>query len=155
MARRLMHNDTAVFEDGSPPGVPMHYIIWWPLRPDPEMLSLLAREVPEMKRQCAAVAIACDYGHIYKEFNPEPSWHLWKVATMFSTNPFYREDQERRGREKKIDLEDDTYMEEHYCEMMQTRQFTVLDDGGNIRNSVEKHRIPGSSWDDIPSTSTV
>jgi hypothetical protein len=130
MARRIMLNDASVCEDGWPSGVPMPYVIWWPLKPEPDMLSLLARNVPEMKMQCAAAAIACDYGNIYKDLDPEPSWHLWKVASEFSINPFYREDQERRGKEKNIDVEDETYMESYSMDLAQTRELTVLDDGG-------------------------
>ncbi|KAM0350984.1 hypothetical protein ACHAPU_002762 [Fusarium lateritium] len=130
MARRIMLNDPSAIEDGWPPGVPMPYIIWWPLRPDPNMLSLLAEKVPEMKRQCAAAAIACDYDTIYTCLRPEPSWHLWKVACDFATNPFYREDQERRGREKNIDVEDGSFMEAYSRQLEQTKEFTVLDEDG-------------------------
>ena len=48
MARRIMLNDASTFEDGWPPGVPMPYIIWWPLQPQSDMLSLLAMKVPKM-----------------------------------------------------------------------------------------------------------
>ncbi|KAG9499028.1 hypothetical protein J7337_009839 [Fusarium musae] len=97
MARRIMLNDASAFEEGWPPGVPMPYIIWWPLQPQPDMLGLLAMKVSEMKRQCAAAAIVCDYENVYKSLDPEPSWHLWNIASEFAANPFYREDQERRG----------------------------------------------------------
>ncbi|VTO88652.1 unnamed protein product [Fusarium graminearum] len=156
IARRLMLNDHFLFENGWPSGVPMPYIIWWPLRPEPEMLRLLAEQVPEMKMQAAAAAIACDYDYIYRALDPEPSWHLWKVATMFSSNPFYREDQERRGREKNVDVEDNTSMDVQYRQLMQTREFTVIDeDGGKIRDTVEKRKIPDSSWNKVLSTSLV
>ncbi|KAM0544659.1 hypothetical protein ACHAPJ_011720 [Fusarium lateritium] len=157
MARRIMLNDDSVFENGWPSGVPMPYIIWWPLRPDPDMLSLLAKEVPEMKRQCAAAAIACDYKPVYKELDPEPSWHLWKVATMFSSNPFYREDQERRGREGNVDVEDDTYMESYYRQLEETRELTVIDGGyaGKIRDSVQTHRTRELVYENVLSTSAL
>ncbi|KAH7222759.1 hypothetical protein BKA60DRAFT_452774 [Fusarium oxysporum] len=142
MARRIMLNDASVFEDGWPPGVPMPYIIWWPLQPQSDMLSLLAIKVPEMKRQCAAAAIVCDYENVYKNLDPEPSWHLWKVASEFAANPFYREDQEWRGRENDVDVKDDSFMESYYSELMQTRETTVLEEGGEkIPDSVEKHEL--------------
>ncbi|KAF5538942.1 hypothetical protein FNAPI_10969 [Fusarium napiforme] len=98
--------------------------------------------VPEMKRQCAAAAIVCDYQNVYKSLDPEPSWHLWKVASKFAANPFYREDQERRGREKDVDVEDDAFMESYYSELMQTRECTVFEEGGEkIADSVEKHEV--------------
>ncbi|KAM5353886.1 hypothetical protein ACJ41O_000536 [Fusarium nematophilum] len=155
MARRIMLNDASVFEDGWPSGVPMPYIIWWPLRPQPNMLSLLAREVPKMKRQCVAAAIACDYEDIYKYLDPEPSWHLWKVASEFTANPFYREDQERRGREKDVNVEDDALMESYYSELMQTRETTVLgEDGEKIPDSVEKHELLTNMYDSVEVLST-
>ncbi|EXL43327.1 hypothetical protein FOCG_14764 [Fusarium oxysporum f. sp. radicis-lycopersici 26381] len=142
MARRIMLNDASVFEDGWPPGVPMPYIIWWPLQPQSDMLSLLAIKVPEMKRQCAAAAIVCDYENVYKNLDPEPSWHLWKVASLFAANPFYRGDQEWRGRENDVDVKDDSFMESYYSELMQTRETTVLEEGGEkIPDSVEKHEL--------------
>ncbi|KAF5683648.1 hypothetical protein FGLOB1_14850 [Fusarium globosum] len=99
-------------------------------------------KVPEMKRQCAAAAIICDYENVYKGLDPEPGWHLWKVASEFAANSFYREDQERRGREKDIDVEDDAFMESYYSELMQTRDITVLEEGGEkITDSVEKHKL--------------
>ncbi|KAF4964637.1 hypothetical protein FSARC_7463 [Fusarium sarcochroum] len=156
MARRIMLNDDTAFENGWPSGVPMPYVIWWPLRPDPDMLSLLAREVPEMKRQCAAAAIACDFYGVYKELDPDPSWHPWKVATMFSSNPFYREDQESRGREKNVDVEDDTYMELYHRQLEETRELTVIAGGydGKIRDSVQKRRIL-ETCENVLSTSAV
>ncbi|KAF4436906.1 beta transducin [Fusarium acutatum] len=129
MARRIMLNDPSGFENGWPSGVPMPYIIWWPLQPQSDMLSLLAMKMPEMKRQCAAAAIVCDYENVYKSLDPEPSWHLWKVASEFAANPFYREDQERRGREKDVDVEDDPFVESYYNELMQTRESRVLEEG--------------------------
>ncbi|QGI84466.1 hypothetical protein CEK26_011183 [Fusarium fujikuroi] len=150
MARRIMLNDASAFEDGWPPGVPMPYIIWWPLQPQSDMLSLLAMKVPEMKRQCAAAAIICDYENVYKGLDPEPSWHLWKVASEFAANSFYREDQERRGREKDIDVEDDAFMESYYSELMQTREITVLEEGGEkITDSVEKHKLPTNMYGSV------
>ncbi|SCV56683.1 uncharacterized protein FFB14_14748 [Fusarium fujikuroi] len=150
MARRIMLNDASAFEDGWPPGVPMPYIIWWPLQPQSDMLSLLAMKVPEMKRQCAAAAFICDYENVYKGLDPEPSWHLWKVASEFAANSFYREDQERRGREKDIDVEDDAFMESYYSELMQTREITVLEEGGEkITDSVEKHKLPTNMYGSV------
>ncbi|KAF5664955.1 hypothetical protein FHETE_6815 [Fusarium heterosporum] len=141
MARRIMLNDPSPFEHGWPTGVPMPYIIWWPLRPLPDMLHLLAQKVPEMKRQCAAAAIACDYEIIYRSLSPEPSWHLWKVACDFSTNPFYREDQERRGKENNIDVKDGSFMEAYSRELERTKEFTVLEqDGERIPDSVESRK---------------
>ncbi|KAG7411308.1 hypothetical protein LZL87_007130 [Fusarium oxysporum] len=155
MARRIMLNDASAFEDGWPPGVPMPYIIWWPLQPQSDMLSLLAMKVSEMKRQCAAAAIACDYKNIYKDLDPETSWHLWKVASEFATNQFYREDQETRGREKDVNVEDDAFMESYYSELMQMRESTVLDDGGEkIPDSVEKHELLTNMYGSVEVLST-
>ncbi|RGP63233.1 hypothetical protein FLONG3_9989 [Fusarium longipes] len=141
MARRIMLNDASVCEDGWPSGVPMPYVIWWPLKPEPDMLSLLASNVPEMKMQCAAAAIACDYDSVYKSLDPEPSYYLWKVASEFSRNPFYQEDQERRGKEKNVEVEDETYMESYNMDLAQTREPTVLDDGGQkIPDCVETRK---------------
>ncbi|PNP73493.1 hypothetical protein FNYG_13223 [Fusarium nygamai] len=150
MARRIMLNDSSALEDGWPPGVPMRYIIWWPLQPQPDMLSLLAMKVPEMKRQCAAAAIVCDYENVYKSLDPEPSWHLWKVASEFAANPFYREDQKRRGREKDVDVENDAFMESYYSELMQTRECTVFEEGGKkIADSVEKHEVRTNKYGSV------
>ncbi|KAF5670693.1 hypothetical protein FDENT_11184 [Fusarium denticulatum] len=127
MTRRIVLNDASAFKDGWQPGVPMPYIIWWPLQPQSDMLSLLAMKVPEMKRQCAAAAIVCDYED---------------VADEFAANSFYREDQERRGREKDVDVEDDTFMESYYSELMQTRGSSVLEERGErIADSVKKHEV--------------
>ncbi|KAF5986190.1 hypothetical protein FCOIX_1678 [Fusarium coicis] len=71
MARRIMLNDASVYEEGWPSGVPMPYIIWWPLQPQPDMLGLLAMKVSEMKRRCVAAAIVCDYENVYKSLDPE------------------------------------------------------------------------------------
>ncbi|KAG8673806.1 hypothetical protein FPOAC1_007125 [Fusarium poae] len=156
MARRIMINDLSAFENGWPTGVPMPYIIWWPLRPDRNLLMLLLEHVPEMKRQIAAAAIVCDYESLYKWLDPEPSWHLWVVASEFSANPFYREDQEKRGREKDIDVEDGRCEESYYRELMQTKEITVVDEHeGKIRDSVEKRRVPNSEWDEMLSTGLV
>nr|RBQ83386.1 hypothetical protein FVER53263_11434 [Fusarium verticillioides] len=141
MARRIMLNDASAFEEGWPPGVPMPYIIWWPLQPQPDMLGLLAMKVSEMKRQCAAAAIVCDYENVYKSLDPEPSWHLWNIASEFAANPFYREDQERRGGED-VEVEDDAFMESYYNELMQTRECTAFEEGGEkIADSFEKHEV--------------
>ena len=117
---------------------------------------MLAEKVPEMKREIAAAAIACDYFDIYKFLDPEPSWHLWIVASEFSMNPFYREDQERRGREKGVDVEDGRYEDIEYCELAQTREVTVLDEliGDKTRDSVETREIEGR-YDRIFNTSLV
>ncbi|RSL78794.1 hypothetical protein CDV31_017251 [Fusarium ambrosium] len=155
MARRIMLNDPSVCEDGWPPGVPMPYIIWWPLQPQSDMLYLLAEKVPEMKRQCAAAAIACDYDGVYKTLDPEPSWHLWKVASEFAANPFYREDQERRGREKGVDVKDDTWMEPYYSELMRTRETTILiDPDEKIPDSVEMEEILTNMYGKVEVLST-
>lgn len=156
MARRLMLNDTSVFEDGGwPTGVPMPYIIWWPLRPKDDFLRLLVEKVPEMTRQCLAAAIVCDYHWIYKSLDPEPSWHLWKVASMFATNPFYREDQERRGREKNVDVEDGRCLELEYREMIKTRETTIFDeDIGEFEDRVGKYWIQETN-ETILSTSAL
>ncbi|KAF5230010.1 hypothetical protein FANTH_14021 [Fusarium anthophilum] len=155
MARLIMLNDPSSFEDGWPPGVPMPYIIWWPLQPQPDMLSLVAMKVPEMKRQCAAAAIVYDYENVYKSLDPDPSWHLRKVASEFAANPLYREDQERRGREKGVDVEDDSFMESYYSELMQTRETTVLEEGGEkITDSIEKHKLRTSMYGSVEVLST-
>ncbi|KAF5715215.1 hypothetical protein FMUND_6935 [Fusarium mundagurra] len=123
--------------------------------PQSDMLSLLAMKVPEMKRQCAAAAIVCDYENVYKSLDPEPSWHLWKVASEFAANPFYREDQERRGREKDVDVEDDAFMESYYSDLMQTRESTVLEGGGErITDSVEKHELRTNMYGSVEVLST-
>ncbi|KAJ4250228.1 hypothetical protein NW762_012043 [Fusarium torreyae] len=146
--------DQAEFEKGWPPGVPMPYIIWWPLRPAPEMLMFLSEKVPEMKMQAAAAAIVCDYETAYSFIKAEPSWHLWKVS-MFSPNTFYREDQVRRGKEKNINVEDDTNMELYYRDMMETREFTVLDPyDGKLRDSVEYYEVP-NGYEKMLSTGDV
>ncbi|GKU21495.1 hypothetical protein FLAG1_09322 [Fusarium langsethiae] len=161
MARRIMVNDLSVFENGWSTEAPTPHIIWWPLRPHEEYLRLLFENVPELNRQIAAAAIACDYEGIYKLVDPEPSWHLWVVASKFSANPFYREDQERRGREKDIDVEDGRGEEQYYRELMQAKELTVIDDngidedGGKIQDSVKKCRVPNSMWDTMLSTGLV
>lgn len=136
-ARRIMLNDLSIFSDGWPSGVPMPYVIWSPLRPHPEMLQLLVEKVPEMKTQAVAAAIVCDYDTLYEWFDPEPSWHLWKVASMFSTNPFYREDQERRAKEKSIRVNRDKWMDTEFLELMRTREVGVHHgDCAQIQDSV-------------------
>ena len=158
MARRIMLNDFSLLEseDVWPSGRKKPYIIWWPLKPHEAYLRMLAEKVPEMKREIAAAAIACDYFDIYKFLDPEPSWHLWIVASEFSMNPFYREDQERRGREKGVDVEDGRYEDIEYCELAQTREVTVLDEliGDKTRDSVETREIEGR-YDRIFNTSLV
>ncbi|KAF4990495.1 hypothetical protein FGRMN_8426 [Fusarium graminum] len=128
MARRIMLNDASVCLQGWPSGVPMPFVIWWPLKPEPDMLELLAENVPEMRMPCAAAAIACNYLSIYRSLDPEPSYPLWKVASECSVNSFYREDQERRGKEKNVDVEDETYMESYIRGLARTRESTVLDE---------------------------
>ncbi|SPJ75662.1 uncharacterized protein FTOL_05393 [Fusarium torulosum] len=159
LARRIMLNDLSLFEskDGWPSGMRKPYVIWWPLKPQEEYLRLLAENVPEMKTQIVAAAIACDYVGIYKWLDPEPSWHLWVVASEFSPNPFYREDQERRGRERDVDVEDGRFEDIAYCELAQTREVTVLDiddEREKIRDCVEKRTIWGR-YEEIFSTSLV
>ncbi|KAM0229633.1 hypothetical protein ACHAPO_009897 [Fusarium lateritium] len=146
LARRIMINDCFVFEskDALPSGIQKPYIIWWPLKPDEQYLWRLAEHAPEMKREIAAAAIACDYEDLYRHLKPEPSWHLWVVAAEFSKNPFYREDQERLGKEKGVDVEDGRFEDVEYCELAQTKEVTMIDyDGGKIRDGVEKHEIHG------------
>jgi hypothetical protein len=133
----------------------MPYIIWWPLKPDHEYLRLLAENVPEMKRQVLAAAIACDYVGLYKWLDPEPSWHLWIVAAEFSPNPFYREDQERRAREKGVQVEHDNTMALEYSELMQTRETTVFEEGAErIPDSVEKQELRSNMYETVEVFST-
>ncbi|CEI63356.1 hypothetical protein FVEN_g114 [Fusarium venenatum] len=156
MARRIMINDLSAFENGWPTGVPMPYIIWWPLRPDWNLLYELAKRVPEMKRQVAAAAIACDYKDIYKMLDPEPSWHLWVVASEFSTNPFYREDQERRGREKDVDVEDGRFEFNEQNELTLAKEKTVIDyEEGKIQDSIERRQERNSLCPKLPSSGLV
>jgi hypothetical protein len=158
VARRIMVNDYAEFEKGWPAGVPKPYIIWWPLRPDPQFLLFLLEKCPEMSMQIAAAAIVCDYDHVYASVNPEPSWDLWEVST-FSSNPFYREDQEKRAKEKNVDFNfggwktlEPIY---RYCDLMKTREFTVLDPyEGRIRDTVEEYEVP-NGYEKIPNTGDV
>ncbi|RGP66618.1 hypothetical protein FLONG3_8815 [Fusarium longipes] len=159
LTRRIMLNDLSLFEseDNFPSEMRKPYIIWWPLKPDEQYLNLLAEKVPEMKTAIAAAAIACDYVDLYKWLDPEPSWHLWVVASEFSPNPFYREDQERRGREQDVDVEDGRFEHVEYRELAKTREVTVLDiydERKNIRDGVEKRQIWGK-YDEIFNTSVV
>jgi hypothetical protein len=157
LARRIMLNDLSVFEskDSWPPEIRMPYIIWWPLKPDHEYLRLLAENVPEMKRQVLAAAIACDYIGLYKWLDPEPSWHLWIVAAEFSPNPFYREDQERRAKEKGVQVEHDNTMALEYSELMQTRETTVFEEGAErIPDSVEKQELRSNMYETVEVFST-
>ncbi|KAI1419718.1 hypothetical protein F5Y12DRAFT_776503 [Xylaria sp. FL1777] len=104
-ARRIMLNDPREFYDaGWPSDAPQPYFIWWPLRPNHNMLELLAVKVPSMKEQAAVAAIFCDYEDSYRAMEPTPDGHLW-LAALKSGNPFYREDLEKRAAEQGINLE--------------------------------------------------
>ncbi|KAI6756968.1 hypothetical protein HG530_011566 [Fusarium avenaceum] len=149
LARRIMLNDLAVFEpeENWPSEIRQPYIIWWPLKPDEAYLRYFAEKVPEMKRPIAAAAIACDYDGLYKCLDPEPSWHLWIVASKFSPNPFFREDQERRGREKGVDVDDGSFEVIAYSELAQTRELAALpnieENDKKIRDCVEERTESG------------
>ncbi|KAM0306929.1 hypothetical protein ACHAPM_001507 [Fusarium culmorum] len=158
VAQRIMVNDYTEFEKGWPLGVPKPYIIWWPLQPDAAFLIFLLERCPEFSMQIAAAAIVCDYGHVYHSVNPEPSWDLWKV-TMFSPNPFYREDQERRAKEKDVDFTMDSWdvLEplHRYRDLMQTREITILEPyEGRIRDTVEEYEVR-NGYEKILSTGDV
>ncbi|KAH7179064.1 uncharacterized protein B0J16DRAFT_346235 [Fusarium flagelliforme] len=141
VARRIMVNDYAEFEKGWPAGVPKPYIIWWPLRPDAEFLFFLLERCPEMSMQIAAAAIVCDYEHVYAAVNPGPSWDLLEVAD-FSTNPFYREDQEKRAKENNVTWNPLEPMD-RYADLMKTKEYTVLDPyEGRIRDTVGEYELP-------------
>ncbi|ETS85223.1 hypothetical protein PFICI_03248 [Pestalotiopsis fici W106-1] len=127
-ARRIMLNDPQEFrEDGWPAGAPQPFMIWWPLRPDHDMLGLLADKVPSMKTQVAVAAIYCDYEGLYKRLQPDPNWYLWTAAAN-SRNTFYRQDIEKRAEEQGIDLDTgNTQDEDGYCldfDLEPTRLFT-------------------------------
>ncbi|KAM0208989.1 hypothetical protein ACHAQI_006685 [Fusarium lateritium] len=159
LARRIMLNDLSVFEpeDSWPSGRWKPYIIWWPLKPNEHYLRVFAESVPEMKIPIAAAAIACDYVGLYKLLDPEPSWDLWVVADEFSRNPFFREDQERRAREKGVKIKDGSFENVAYSELTLTKELTVLDiddEHKTIRDCVEKRQIHGR-YEMIPSTSLV
>ena len=158
VARRIMVNDYAAFEKGWPAGAPKPYIIWWPLRPDAQFLLFLLERCPEISMQIAAAAIVCDYDHVYAAVNPEPCWDLWEVST-FSTNPFYREDQEKRAKEKNVELGwsgwKDLMPLYRYGDLMKTREFTVLEPyEGRIRDRVEEYEAP-NSYEKILNTGDV
>ncbi|KAH6950873.1 hypothetical protein DER45DRAFT_579044 [Fusarium avenaceum] len=149
VARRIMLNDLAVFEpkENWSSGIRQPYVIWWPLKPDEAYLRYFAEQVPEMKRPITAAAIACDYESLYSWLDPEPSWHLWIVASKFSPNPFYREDQERRGREKGVDVDDGSFEDVAYSELAQTREAPALpnieETHRKIQDCVEKRTESG------------
>jgi hypothetical protein len=115
-ARRIMLNDPQEFSIcGWSAGAPQPFMIWWPLRPDHDMLRLLADKVPSMKKQVAVAAIYCDYQSLYTELQPDPHWHLWAAAAN-SRNAFYRQDLEKRAGEQGIDLDSgSTQDEDGYC----------------------------------------
>jgi hypothetical protein len=122
------------------------YIIWWPLKPNETFLEMLAEHVPGMKREIAAAAIACNYVSLYKFLDPEPSWHLWVIGDEFSQNPFFREDQERRAKEKGVEIENGWYEDIAYPELAKTREVTIIDERDEhetIRDCVEKRQIRG------------
>ncbi|KAI0538567.1 hypothetical protein GGR58DRAFT_292531 [Xylaria digitata] len=101
-ARRIMMNDPREFYDaGWPSDAPQPYFIWWPLRPDGMMLTMLAEKVPSMKEQAAIAAIFWDYEVEYKAINPTPNGHLWYAAEK-SRNPFYCQDLRKRAAEQGI-----------------------------------------------------
>ncbi|KAI1368183.1 hypothetical protein F5Y08DRAFT_296776 [Xylaria arbuscula] len=102
-ARRIMLNDPREFQDnGWPPNVPQPYFIWYPLRPRPEMLSLLAKKVPSMAEQAAVAAIFCDYESEFKSICPAPNIRLWFAASQ-SKNPLYKDYLEKKGAKENID----------------------------------------------------
>ncbi|CAG7565697.1 unnamed protein product [Fusarium equiseti] len=145
LARRIMLNDVSLLEtkegwERKP------YIIWWPLKPNDNYLYELAKNVPEMKKEIAAAAIACDYENLYKWLNPEPSWDLWIVADEFSRNPFYREDQEKRAKEKGVVVDDSRFEDVAYPELMKAKEQTVFDieeKHYKIRDCVGKRPLHG------------
>ncbi|RFN55055.1 hypothetical protein FIE12Z_567 [Fusarium flagelliforme] len=145
LARRIMLNDLALLEEKDG-WERKPYIIWWPLKPKETFLELLAENVPGMKREIAAAAIACNYVSLYKFLDPEPSWHLWVIGDEFSHNPFFREDQERRAKEKGVEIEDGWYEDIAYQELAKTREVTIIDEHDEhetIRDCVEKRQIRG------------
>ncbi|KAJ4015507.1 hypothetical protein NW752_006967 [Fusarium irregulare] len=146
IARRIMVNDYAYFEKGWPAGDPKPYIIWWPLRPDAQFLLFLLEKCPEITMQIAAAAIVCDYDHVYYAADPDPCWDLWEVAS-YSTNPFYREDQEKRAKEKNVDLGWNGWVDlmplYRQCDLLKTKEFTVFEPyEGRIRDIVGQYVVP-------------
>ncbi|KAI0414275.1 hypothetical protein F5X98DRAFT_377875 [Xylaria grammica] len=117
-ARRIMVNDPREFLDaGWPPSAPQPYLIWWPLRPEGAMLTLLAEKVPSMKEQAGMAAIICDYESSYSTIQPTPNANLWLVAER-SANPFYCQDLKRRAAEQGITDMEGYYVglaSEHNC----------------------------------------
>ncbi|KAM0361838.1 hypothetical protein ACHAP4_002313 [Fusarium culmorum] len=78
---------------------------------------------------------------------------------MFSPNPFYREDQERRAKEKDVDFTMDSWdvLEplHRYRDLMQTREITILESyEGRIRDTVEEYEVR-NGYEKILSTGDV
>ncbi|KAK7421154.1 hypothetical protein QQZ08_010084 [Neonectria magnoliae] len=67
-------------------------------------LETLAERCSGMKEAAGIACIVCDYEYTYRKINPEPSYLLWTTAKN-STNPYYREDVEKRGAEQGLNLE--------------------------------------------------
>ncbi|RBR18573.1 uncharacterized protein FIESC28_06028 [Fusarium coffeatum] len=158
LARRIMLNDLQLLEEKDiwerKPS-----IIWWPLKPDDNYLYELVERHPEMKKEIAAAAIACDYVGIYKKCNPEPSYDLWIVASEISRNPWFREDQERRGREKDVEVEYGGRDDVAYAELAKTMEATIIDEFDEhktCRDGIQKRTIPRrEDWEQIFDTNLV
>ena len=112
-----------------------------------------------MKKEIAAAAIACDYVGIYKKCNPEPSYDLWIVASEISRNPWFREDQERRGREMDVEVEYGGMDDVAYAELAKTMEMTIIDEFDEhktCRDGIEKRTIPRrEDWEKIFDTNLV
>ncbi|KAL4812715.1 hypothetical protein BDW67DRAFT_188398 [Aspergillus spinulosporus] len=90
-ARRIMINDVGTVTEDT------HckpWLIWYPLRPDESTLRSLAKRCPSMHTQIAIAAIYCNYQGLYEKLMLGPMLAAEKV-----TNPFYKEDLEKRAAE--------------------------------------------------------
>jgi hypothetical protein len=147
-ARRIMLNDPReFFDDGWPARAPQPYLIWWPLRPDRNMLQMLVEKVPEMAEQVAVAAVFCNYEDIYKSLKPTPHWNLWMAASQAS-NPFYRQDLETRAAEQGIDVtsgspqDSDAYGLDADLEPTRIFDFPDVDDYEPIYDGIDERSGP-------------
>ncbi|KAK8052449.1 hypothetical protein PG993_003834 [Apiospora rasikravindrae] len=105
-ARRIMVNavnerDLEELEaHGWPRGVPYPQFLWWPHRPDPGWLKMLADYDENMVEVAAITAIVCDYKDLYLIMRPRfhgqhATLYRLLAAAQKSPNPFYAEDLEK------------------------------------------------------------
>ena len=105
-ARHIMNNDVGYVLSLGERG-PFPYMIWYPRPPMPQTLRFLAARRPQMNCQLIQACIHAGYKELYDELKeriePRHLPYLLKEAQL-SSEPYFREDVERRVREGGVDI---------------------------------------------------